>query len=188
LEAPDNNGTYQRKYQSSPITINGDQGNCELAELIPPGQYRLLLHILALRAEVLIPPTPHAAVALHMNISPGRILIFADQIVRNEQADNPQTTPIQLDASNRPVVLSRVEPEYAPNAMWARISGNVRVEAVVNEKGEVYEAKLLTGDPFFDQPALNAVVQWRFQPMLVNGEPKPFVTTETLTFLYWSRK
>lgn len=104
------------------------------------------------------------------------------QNLRNEKADKPQTTPIRLDASNPPVILSRVELEYPPEAMWARISGIVRVQVIVNEKGEVYGAKALLGHRWFRQPALNAVVLWKFKPMLVNGEPKPFVTTVTLTF------
>jgi protein TonB len=55
---------------------------------------------------------------------------------------------------------------------------------VVNEKGEVYEAKLLTGHPWFQKPALDAVVQWKFKPMVMNGEPRPFVTTAALNFEY----
>jgi hypothetical protein len=58
------------------------------------------------------------------------------------------------------------------------------VQVIVNEKGEVYEATALLGHPWFRQPALDAVVQRKFKPMLVNGEPKPFVTTVTLTFKY----
>jgi TonB family protein len=58
------------------------------------------------------------------------------------------------------------------------------VEVVVNEKGEVYEAKLLSGHPWFQQPALNAVVQWKFQPLIVNGGAKPFITTVAADFYY----
>jgi TonB family protein len=140
------------------------------------------MSIFALRKDLEIPPTPYPTLTLNLNILPGGISIYADLILRNEYAGAPQTNPIRLDASNRPVVLSRVELEYPPEAKWARISGTVRVEVVVNEKGEVYEAKLLSGDPWFQQPALNAVVQWKFQPMLVNGEQKPFVTTVGVNF------
>ena len=41
---------------------------------------------------------------------------------------------------------------------------------------------ILSGHPWFQQPTLNAVVQWKFQPMLVNGEQKPFVTTVGVNF------
>jgi TonB family protein len=107
--------------------------------------------------------------------------VFA-QTLRNEKADKPQTTPIQLDAANQPVILSRVELEFPPDAKEARVSGAVRVEVLVNEKGEVYEAKVLDGHPWFFLSALDAVVQWKFKPMLANGEPKPFLTTVWIGF------
>jgi TonB family protein len=179
LEAPDTT-----RYQSSPILIEGTQGNCEFSELIPPGKYTLLMSLFALRNDVAIPSTPHPAVTLHLNIGPGRISIYADLILRNEYADAPQTDPIQLESSNAPAVLSRVELEYPPDAKPAKLSGSVKVEVVVNEKGEVYEAKLLSGHPWFQQPALNAVVQWKFQPLIVNGGAKPFITTVAADFYY----
>jgi TonB family protein len=179
LEGPDNN-----KYQSSPILVDGDHGSCEFTQPIPQGQYKLVMTTFALRADVAIPPTPYPAVALHMNIAPGLISIYADLILRNEKADAPQTTPVRLDEFHQPVVQSRAELEYPPDARWARISGIVKVDAVVNENGQVYEAKLLMGHPWFQKPALTAVVQWKFQPILVNGEPKPFLTPITLSFKY----
>jgi len=141
-----------------------------------------VMNTLDLRTDVEIAPTPNTFVSLDMKISPSGITIMMPLILRNERADNPQTTPIRLDASNPPVVLSRVELEYPPDAKWAEISGNAKMEVVVNEKGEVYEANLLACHPWFQKTALEAVVQWKFQPMLVNGEPKPFITTVYLNF------
>jgi len=177
LEAVDNS-----KYQSTPILINGNQGNCDFPDAIPPGHY-MLLSAFTYRRDVDIPPTPHEAATLHITISAGgRIAIGADFILRNEDAAAPQTAPVQLDPSQTPVILSRVELEYPPDAKLAKISGTVKVEAIVNEKGEVYEGRLLMGHPWFQKPGLDAVLQWKFQPMLVNGQPKPFVTTVDLPF------
>jgi TonB family protein len=179
LEAPDTT-----RYQSSPILIDGNQGNCEFPDLVRPGRYTLLMSLFGSRSDVTIPSTPHPAVALHMNIGPGRISIYADLILRNEYTDAPQTDPVQLEPSNAPAVLSRIELEYPPDAKPAKLSGFVKVEVVVNEKGEVYEARLLSGHPWFQQPALNAVVQWKFQPLIVNGDAKPFITTVAADFYY----
>ena len=179
LEGP--NGT---RYESSPIRVNGSRGSCEFSELISPGQYKLVMTIFGLKADVSIPPTPYPAATLHMSIGPGRIAIYADMVLRNESTEEPQTTPIKLGASDTPVVLSRVELEYPPDAKLARISGTVTLEVVVNEKGDVYEAKLRSGHPMFHQAALNAAVQWKFQPPMLNGVPKPFITTVALDFHY----
>ncbi len=178
LEAPD--GT---RYQSSPVLATGDTANCHFPEPIAPGQYKLILSIFRLSLGVIIPPTPDKAVTLEINLSNG-ISIRTPLLVRNERADIPQTDPIKLDASIQPVVLSRAELEYPEDARWAKISGIARVAVVVNEKGEVYEAKLLTGHPSFQQPALDAAIQWKFEPMHVNGEPRPFITTVTLSYDY----
>ena len=104
------------------------------------------------------------------------------QTVRNKAADAPKTMPRKPDPSKPPEVLSRVEPEYPPEVLRVGLRGIVRCQLTVNEKGEVYEAKALLGHPWMRQPALNAVVQWKFKPMLVNGQPKPFVTTVTVAF------
>ncbi len=105
------------------------------------------------------------------------------QIQRNEKTDKPQTTPIN-DPPNLPEVLARVELKYPSEAMRAKFSGTFKVRVLVNEKGEVYEARARSGPPLLIQPALDAAVQWKFKPMLVNGEPKPFFTTLILKYHY----
>jgi protein TonB len=41
---------------------------------------------------------------------------------------------------------------------------------------------LLRGQPILQEAAIEAVKQWRYQPLLLNGEPTPFVLTVTLLF------
>jgi len=180
LRAPETN----KLFESSPIVINDNQGSCEFAEPITPGSHKLMMNMFAISSDVVIPETPYPALPLHITIAPGRVSVFADLVLRNEKVDAPQANPIQLDASNPPIVLSQAELEYPENARWAKISGVVKTEVVVNESGEVYEAKLLMGHPWFQRSALAAVLQWRYKPMLVNGHPQPFITTATLSFNY----
>jgi TonB family protein len=178
LEAVDN-----RRYQSTPIVINGNEGSCEFPDPVPPGQYKII-YTFTYRQDVTIPPTPHSAVSLNIYIDPQRVAAQAAIIQRNENAESPHTTPIRLDPSQLPVVLSRVELEYPPDAQFAKISGTVRAEVIVNEKGEVYEARLMMSHPWFVKPGLDAILQWKFQPLLVNGQPTPFVTTVNLDYKY----
>ncbi len=67
--------------------------------------------------------------------------------VKNEETDAPQTPPVQLDEFNPPIVRSRVEPEVTALASRARITATVTVVVVVNEKGDVYEARVRRGHP-----------------------------------------
>ena len=70
LEGPGDN-----KYKSSPILINGDHGNCEFSQLIPPGEYTLVMSIFGLNTPVVIPPDQPTPVTMDINISPSGISI-----------------------------------------------------------------------------------------------------------------
>jgi TonB family protein len=178
LETVDNS-----KYQSTPIIVSGDQASCDFPDPVPPGKYTLI-YPFTYRQEVTLPPTPHRAASLNISIQPQRVVAIAARIQRNAKADSPYTTPIKLDPSQLAVILSRVELEYPPDAKFAKISGTVQAEVIVNEKGEVYEARLMMSHPWFQKPGLDAILQWKFQPPLLNGRPTSFVTTVKLDYKY----
>ena len=64
-----------------------------------------------------------------------------------------------------------VEPEYPPLAMQARIHGTVLVEAIIDEHGNVVEARAISGHPLLIAAALRAVLQWKYEPTSLNGQP-----------------
>jgi protein TonB len=79
-------------------------------------------------------------------------------------------------------VINRVQPLYPPLAKQARISGTVRLQAVIAKDGTVQELQVLSGHPLLVAAALDAVRQWRYQPTLLNGEPVEVVTTIDVVF------
>jgi TonB family protein len=56
------------------------------------------------------------------------------------------------------------------------------LEAEVDTRGQVRSVKVLRGHPLFDDAAIGAVKQWRYQPLLLNGEPTAFIVTVTMNF------
>ena len=64
-----------------------------------------------------------------------------------------------------------VQPEYPPVAMQAHIRGAVVVDAVIDEHGNVVGARAVSGHPFLVAAALKAVLQWKYEPTLLNGTP-----------------
>ena len=76
----------------------------------------------------------------------------------------------------------RVDPQYPDLARQGRIQGIVVIEAHVGLDGRVKEARVLRGIPLLDDAALSAVRQWRYQPLLLNGQPFEFLLTVTLKF------
>ena len=64
-----------------------------------------------------------------------------------------------------------VDPVYPPLARDARIGGTVVVDAVIDEHGNVVQARLLSGHPLLINAALKAVLQWKYEPTTLNGQP-----------------
>jgi periplasmic protein TonB len=64
-----------------------------------------------------------------------------------------------------------VDPEYPPLAMQARIHGTVVVDAIIDERGNVVQARAISGHPLLIAAALRAVLQWKYEPTSLNGEP-----------------
>jgi protein TonB len=64
-----------------------------------------------------------------------------------------------------------VNPVYPPLARDARIWGTVLVDAVIDEHGNVVQARVLSGHPLLIDAALKAVLQWKYEPTTMNGQP-----------------
>jgi len=100
-----------------------------------------------------------------------------------EPVAKPQRDPIRVGGNvQESKLIARVEPVYPAEAQAARISGVVILQATINEKGEVWDVKVLRGHPLLDQAAADAVKQWRYSPTRLNGEPVPVIATVTVTF------
>ena len=56
------------------------------------------------------------------------------------------------------------------------------LEAQVGEDGSVKGVSVLRSIPLLDNAAMDAVKQWRYSPLVLNGTATPFVLTVTLTF------
>jgi periplasmic protein TonB len=81
-----------------------------------------------------------------------------------------------------PRLIYRVEPEYPSIAVSAQIEGLVILEATVDDTGAVTDARVLRSHGVLDPAAVRAVEQWRYEPLLLNGKPIPFVLTVTVSF------
>jgi protein TonB len=64
-----------------------------------------------------------------------------------------------------------VNPEYPPLALQAGIRGTVVVDAIIDEHGSVVQARAINGHPLLIAPALKAVLQWKYEPTSLNGQP-----------------
>jgi len=83
------------------------------------------------------------------------------------------------------VAESYVQPLYPEHARRAKIGGKVFLQAIVERDGSVGEVSLLRCNRpglGFEDAALAAVRQWRYEPATQNGEPVDAVITVIVEF------
>jgi TonB family protein len=81
-----------------------------------------------------------------------------------------------------PKLVKMVQPVYPKIAREGRVEGTVIVEAKTDEQGNVIDARVLRSIPVLDQAALDAVRQWKYEPLVVDGRPRKVVFTATVRF------
>lgn len=99
------------------------------------------------------------------------------------QAPPPPAALVRVGGVIRaPKLIESPRPEYPALATQARVAALLILEAEVGPDGRVRAVKVLRGHPLFDESAMVAVRRWRYQPLLLNGVPTPFLVTVTVNF------
>jgi len=73
-------------------------------------------------------------------------------------------------------LVSQARPVYPPLAKQARISGVVKLSALISKEGNVANLAVISGHPLLIPSALEAVQKWVYQKTLLNGDPVEVVT------------
>ncbi len=80
-------------------------------------------------------------------------------------------------------LISGPSPVYPTLAKQARISGVVRLQAVIARNGNIMDLHAVSGHPLLIPAAVAAVRQWIFQPTYLNGEPVEVATDIEVKFM-----
>jgi bla regulator protein blaR1 len=72
--------------------------------------------------------------------------------------------------------------KYPEAARKKNIQGTVTLDVVVGADGKVKSVKVADGPKQLTKAAANAVKEWQYQPMMLNGKPIEVETTVALTF------
>jgi TonB family protein len=78
--------------------------------------------------------------------------------------------------------VKHVTPVYPVAAREAKIAGLVVLEVRVGEDGRVADVQVRRSIPELDRAALDAVKQWEYVPLLVDGVPTPTTFEVTVEF------
>jgi protein TonB len=82
-----------------------------------------------------------------------------------------------------PKLVRKIEPEYPEIARQARVEGVVIIEATTDVYGRVTGVRVLRSLPLLDAAAVDAVRQWVYEPLVINGRPRAVTFTVTVRFV-----
>ena len=78
--------------------------------------------------------------------------------------------------------VSTVDPVYPALARQARIQGTVRFTVRIAKDGSIQNIQLISGHPLLVAAAVDAVKQYVYNPVLLNGSPVEAVTQVDVNF------
>lgn len=94
-----------------------------------------------------------------------------------------ETSYIATGNTNALGQVKDVRPVYPPMLMSMGVGGTVVVQASIDHRGSVTDARVVESVPGLNQSVIDAVKQWQFDPATVNAPGTPIVITVTATFV-----
>lgn len=76
----------------------------------------------------------------------------------------------------------KVDPKYPELARQMRVQGKVILDVIINKKGKVREIRPASGHPLLVPAAMDAVKQWKYRPIRVNGHKVEAKTQVVVNF------
>jgi TonB family protein len=96
-----------------------------------------------------------------------------------EKVPEPPRGPV---AVANPKVLHKVTPVYPPIARQTRVTGMVKLQVIIATDGSVREVTVLSGNAVLTAAAVSAMKQWRYEPVLLSGQPAEASTVVQFDF------
>ena len=127
-------------------------------------------------------PVPDAEVSPEQTIATQQELSQIQSPVIQQQAGEEvqiqQDIQIEEDppefvaVEKQPVPVKQVQPEYPEIARRASVEGTVWVKILVDKEGKAKKAVVMKSDAeMFNEPAIQAALQWVFTPAMMNNGP-----------------
>jgi TonB family protein len=97
---------------------------------------------------------------------------------------DPSTLPHRIQVKEdveKAKLIHTVSPMYPP-LTGKRVDGTVVLHVLIGKAGAVKSAKYVSGPETCGSYAVKAVLQWRYEPTLMNGVPVEVDTTVSVVF------
>ncbi|MGA8030365.1 MAG: TonB family protein [Bryobacteraceae bacterium] len=127
------------------------------------------------------------------NVDPGAANSVIGSLLSARQANPPAPpAPTKPKPASGPVrlgsvlveanLIRKVQPVYPPLAKSARVQGSVEFTATIGKEGNIENLKVIHGHPLLVNAAKDAVLQWKYRPTLLNGQPVEVITEIIVNF------
>ncbi len=104
-------------------------------------------------------------------------------LVANSRQPVAPPAPLPVGGDVRAArLISSVPPQYPAMARSQRVGGDVKIDALVDVNGQVAGTKVVSGPVLLQQPAMDAVRRWKYEPAQLNGKAVPMHLTVTVQF------
>lgn len=113
-------------------------------------------------------PQPHIDVPLAVGGIP-----YLGDFMKSAPAAAPVPAAPVADIATDVVPTVKIPPTYPPRALRAGIEGHVTVEFTIAADGSVKDPVIVDAEPpeIFDDAVLHAIVKWKFNPEIADGQP-----------------
>lgn len=117
-----------------------------------------------------------------------KAMVFQPDWTSGEPLDDsaPPGVPHRIRISqgvSEGILKGKVAPKYPDVARKNGIQGMVVLHALVGKDGLPNRLDVITGNPLLAESAVKAVSQWTYKPYVLNGNPVPFDTQITVTYV-----
>jgi TonB family protein len=154
-------------------------------EIVPPaGNYYIQVALPGFQTQVFsksqLGPSP---LMIEMELGQIKEVVTVTTAAPTTASPRAKREPIRVGGSLvPPKLVKRADPLYPPEARDANVEGAVVVSALIDTEGNVTNPVVLSGHHLLWDAALTCVGQWHYQPVLLNGEPRPMRLSITIVF------
>ena len=194
-------GRIRLRYSGAPVVAGSGAPNAEAATEFSYANYEPSLEVLRQQIEVRLKVSREelvnqleqqaAANAKLQQAQQAQTRVAEREVVREmsrlqalqRKIYSLWTGRVRVDSvEQKQRLINSVSPAYPSFARERRLEGQVRLDVYISAEGAVEDVKVLNGSGLFALPAVDAVKQWRYAPLVANGKAVPVVTTVDLDF------
>jgi TonB family protein len=115
--------------------------------------------------------------------NPNTPLLLIQSLRRAKESPKPEfLAAVDPSAILNSRLISKSIPVYPVEAMRKRLSGKVELLITIDETGSVEIAQAISGHPLLIPAVMASVTQWKYSPLLINGEAFPYTGTVKCIF------